>query len=185
MLSAPGSAYTGGGAWVHGFRLLGDPSMSSPRYPGRDLRLERLSDRAGGRPAPVGEAAQVRWLGGPAGSAREFVGAYQALIDAVFTAPGAAEWLAGLRRKVAALLAVQEAARGPAVACDAIRLLNHFWVVYRMFALNRNGWSNEDSDLIEFTYRFGRISVNDFDQVNVPFTCNPCERRLVPFICKD
>jgi hypothetical protein len=95
--------------------------MSSPRYPGRELRLERLSDRDGGRPAPVGEAAQVRLLPGPAGSVREFVGSYQALIDAVFTAPGAAEWLAGLRRKVAALLAPQDAARRQAVACDAIR----------------------------------------------------------------
>ena len=95
--------------------------MSSPRYPGRDLRLERLSGRAGLRPAPFGEAAQVRWLPGPAGTVRESLAAYQALIDAVFTAPGAAEWLAGLRRKVAALLAAQGAARGQAVACDAIR----------------------------------------------------------------
>jgi hypothetical protein len=95
--------------------------MSSPRYPGRDLRLERLSDRDGGRPVPFGEAAQVRWLAGPAGSVREFAGSYQALIDAVFTAPGVAEWLAGLRRKVAALLAPQDAARRQAVAGDAIR----------------------------------------------------------------
>ena len=95
--------------------------MSSPRYPGRDLRLERLSDRDGGRPVPFGEAAQVRSLSGPAGTVRESLVAYQALIDAVFTAPGAAEWLAGLRRRVAALLAAQEAARGQAVACDAIR----------------------------------------------------------------
>ena len=95
--------------------------MSSPRYPGRDLRLERLSGRAGLRPAPFGEAAQVRWLPGPVGTARESLAAYQALIDAVFTAPGAAEWLAGLRRKVAALLAAQDAARHQAVGCDAIR----------------------------------------------------------------
>ena len=95
--------------------------MSSPRYPGRDLRLERLSDRAGLRPAPFGEAARVRWLSGPAGTARESLAAYWALIDAVFTAPGAAEWLAGLRRKVAALLASQDGARRQAVACDAIR----------------------------------------------------------------
>ena len=95
--------------------------MSSPRYPGRDLRLERLSDRGGLRPAPFGEAAQVRSLSGPAGTARESLVAYQALIDAVFTAPGAAEWLAGLRRKVAALLAAQGAAGRPAAACDAIR----------------------------------------------------------------
>ena len=95
--------------------------MSSPRYPGRDLRLERLSDREGLRPAHLGQAAEVRSLLGPAGSAQEFLAAYQALIDAVFTAPGAAEWLAGLRRKVAALLAAQDAARRQAVACDAIR----------------------------------------------------------------
>jgi hypothetical protein len=95
--------------------------MSSPRYPGRDLRLERLSGRDGRCPAPVGEAAQVRWLPGPAGTLREFVGSYQALIDAVFTAPGAAEWLAGLRRKVAALLGPQDTGRRQAVAGDAIR----------------------------------------------------------------
>ena len=95
--------------------------MSSPRYPGRDLRLERLSDRDGRRPAPLGEAAQVRWLPGSAGTVRVSLAAYQALIDAVFTAPGAAEWLAGLRRRVAALLAAQGAAGRPAAACDAIR----------------------------------------------------------------
>ena len=95
--------------------------MSSPRYPGRDLRLERLSDRAGLRPAPFGEAAQVRSLPGSAGTARESLAAYRALIDAVFTAPGAAEWLAGLRRRVAALLAAPCAAGRPAAACDAIR----------------------------------------------------------------
>jgi hypothetical protein len=95
--------------------------MSSPGFPDRDLRLERLSDRDGRRPAPFAEAAEVRLLPGAAGSVREFLGAYQALIDAVFTAPGAAEWLAGLRRKVAALLAPQDAARPQAVARDAIR----------------------------------------------------------------
>ena len=84
--------------------------MSSPRYPGRDLRLERLSDRDGSRRAPFGAAAEVRFLPGPAGTVRESLAAYQALIDAVFTAPGAAEWLAGLRRKVEALLAAQGAA---------------------------------------------------------------------------
>ena len=95
--------------------------MSSPRYPGRDLRLERLSDRDRLRPAHLGEAAQVRSLPGPAASVRESLAAYQALIDAVFTAPGAAEWLARLRRRVAAILAAQDAARRQAVACDAIR----------------------------------------------------------------
>ena len=96
--------------------------MSSPRYPGRDLRLERLGDRGGLRPAHLGEAAQVRFLPGPASNAREFLAAYQALIDAVFTAPGAAEWLFGLRQKVAALLADQDVALCPGVACDAIRV---------------------------------------------------------------
>jgi hypothetical protein len=95
--------------------------MSAPGFPGRDLRLERLSDRDGRRPAPLGEAAQVRLLAGAAGSAREFTASHQALIDAVFTAPGVAEWLAGLRRKVAALFAVQDAERPPAAACHAIR----------------------------------------------------------------
>ena len=95
--------------------------MSSPRYPGRDLRLERLGDRDGLRPAHLGEAAQVRSLPGAASGAREFLAAYQALIDAVFTAPGATEWLSGLRQKVAAILADQGAARRHATACDAIR----------------------------------------------------------------
>ena len=95
--------------------------MSSPRYPGRDLRLEQLGDRDGLRPAHLGEAAQVRSLPGAASSAREFLAAYQALIDAVFTAPGATEWLFGLRQKVAAILADQGAAQRHATACDAIR----------------------------------------------------------------
>ena len=94
--------------------------MSSPRYPGRDLSLERFGDRDGLRPAHFAEAAQVRSLLGPASSG-EFLAAHQALIDAVFTAPGAAEWLFGLRQKVAALLADQDAARRHAMACDAIR----------------------------------------------------------------
>ena len=95
--------------------------MSSPRDRDRDLRLERLSDRDGRRPAPVSEVAQVRSLSGSAGSVRESLGAYQALIDAVFTAPGAAEWLAGLRRRVAALLGSEDAAPRRAVTSDAIR----------------------------------------------------------------
>jgi hypothetical protein len=95
--------------------------MSSPRDRDRDLRLERLSDRDGWRPAPPSEVAQVRSLSGAAGSAREYQGIYQALIDAVFTAPGAAQWLAGLRRKVAELLGSEDTAPRPAVASDAIR----------------------------------------------------------------
>ena len=95
--------------------------MTSPRDAGRDLSLERLGDRDGLRRAHLGEAAQVRTLEGSASRAGEFSAAYQALIDAVFTAPGAAEWLAGLGRRVAAILAAQETARHPAVARDAIR----------------------------------------------------------------
>ena len=95
--------------------------MSSPRFPGRDLRLERLGDRDGLRPAHLGEAAHVGAPLAHAGRAREVRAAYQALIDAVFTAPGAAEWLAGLRRVVAARLAEKNPAPGDPVACDAIR----------------------------------------------------------------
>src|SRR5689334_19487176 len=65
------------------------------------------------------------------------------------------------------------------------RFENHLWVVYRIFALNRNGWSVVSSDLMESTNRFGRIPTSAFDQVNVPLTCNPCEKRLVPFICRE
>jgi hypothetical protein len=95
--------------------------MSSPRYPGRDLSLERLGDRDGLRRAHLGEAAQIRLLEGPASSVGVFSAAYQALIDAVFTAPGATEWLNGLRQRVAAILAGQDTTRHHAVACDAIR----------------------------------------------------------------
>jgi hypothetical protein len=97
--------------------------MSSPRYPGRDLSLEPLGDRGGPRRAHLGAAAQVASpLALP--DARESLAAYRALIDAVFTAPGAAEWLLGLRRKVEAMLAGKGAApHGPA-ARDAIRPAN-------------------------------------------------------------
>jgi hypothetical protein len=95
--------------------------MSLPRDRGHDLSLERLGDRDGSRRARLGEAAQVRTLEGSARSVERFSSAYQALIDAVFTAPGATEWLNGLGRRVAAILAGQDAARPHAVACDAIR----------------------------------------------------------------
>ena len=52
---------------------------------------------------------------------REFLAAYQALIDAVFTAPGAGEWLHELRQAMAAMLARQDGAPYNPVACDAIR----------------------------------------------------------------
>ena len=80
--------------------------MSEPR----DLRLERLSDRDGLRSAPLGEIAHV---GSPlAGSSSSWTSqaAYEALIDAVFTAPGALEWLSGLRRAVAAMFADKDSA---------------------------------------------------------------------------
>jgi hypothetical protein len=81
-----------------------------------------LGDRDGLRRASLGEAAQVRLLERPASSVERFSAAYQALVDAVFTAPGATEWLNGLRQRVAAILAGQDAARHPTVTCDAIRV---------------------------------------------------------------
>jgi hypothetical protein len=106
---------------VHRFRLLGDGLMSSPRDRGHDLSLDQLGDRDGLRRAPLGQAAHVRSLEGSANSIGGFSVAYQALIDAVFTAPGATEWLNGLRQRVAAILGGQDAARHPTVAGDAIR----------------------------------------------------------------
>jgi hypothetical protein len=88
----------------------------------RDLRLEQLGDRDGRlRPAPLGEIAHVASPLAPAGATRDFRAAYRALIDAVFTAPGASEWLAGLRRAVAAVLAGKDSAPRSQVARDAIR----------------------------------------------------------------
>src|SRR5262249_53078529 len=101
-------------------RLRGDRRMTTPRQPGRDLRLERLGDRDGLRPAHLGDASVSSPLS-PGGSAREFLAVYQALIDAVFTAPGAAEWLFGLRQRVAALSAGKGAPPGAGVSSDAIR----------------------------------------------------------------
>ena len=40
---------------------------------------------------------------------------YEALIDAVFTAPGASQWLAGLRRAVAAMFADKDPAAREAI----------------------------------------------------------------------
>jgi hypothetical protein len=96
--------------------------MSSPRDRGHDLSLEGLGERDGLRPAHLGEAAQIRSLEGHTRRVGEFSAAYQALIDAVFTAPGATEWLNGLRQRVAAILAGgTDASRHPTVARDAIR----------------------------------------------------------------
>jgi hypothetical protein len=97
--------------------------MDSPRYPGRDLRLDPLGNRDGLRPAPqLGEIAHVASQVPGASSTREALAAYQALIDAVFTAPGAAEWLRELRKAVAAFLAKGEPPHAPKAApSDAIR----------------------------------------------------------------
>jgi hypothetical protein len=94
--------------------------MSSPRDPGRDFRLERLGDREGLRPAHLGEAARVASPLAGATSTWDLA-AYEALIDAVFTAPGASEWLSGLRRAVAALLADRDSAPRVPAASDALR----------------------------------------------------------------
>ena len=85
--------------------------MDSPRYPGRDLGLERLGDRDGSRRAHLGEAAQIRTLEEAASSVQRFSAAHQALVDAAFAGPGAAAWLAELRRKVASLLAGRDEER--------------------------------------------------------------------------
>ena len=95
--------------------------MSLPRDRVPDLSLARLGDRDGVRRGHFGEAAQVRTLERDASSAGRFSAAYQALIDAVFTAPGASQWLNGMWKRVAAVLAERDAARPQAVASDAIR----------------------------------------------------------------
>lgn len=95
--------------------------MSLPRDHSHDLSLEQLGDRDGLRRAHLGEAAQVRTLEGAARNVERYSAAYQALIDAVFTAPGVTKWLNGMWQRVAAILGDQDAARHPAVACDAIR----------------------------------------------------------------
>jgi hypothetical protein len=94
-------------------------SVPGDRVP--DLSLEPLGDRDGVRRGHLGEAAHVRILERAATSAGRFSAAYQALIDAVFTAPGATEWLNGMWKRVTAILAKQDAAQPPAVASDAIR----------------------------------------------------------------
>ncbi len=95
--------------------------MSLPRDRVPDLSLEPLDDRDGVRRRHLGEAAQVRTLENAASSVGGFSAAYQTLIDAVFTAPGATEWLNRMWKRVAAILAERDAARHPAVARDAIR----------------------------------------------------------------
>src|SRR5438067_1961703 len=95
--------------------------MSSPGDRVPDLGLERLGERGGPRPAPLGEAALVSQALGPVQSQRDLQAAYEALVDAVFTAAGAVEWLAGLRRTVAAMLAGEKKGARHPVPHDAIR----------------------------------------------------------------
>jgi hypothetical protein len=97
--------------------------MSSPDNPDRDLRLERLGDRDGRRHAHLGVPALVGSPLAGASSTREYLAAYQALIDAVFTAPGAVEWLLGLRRRFGAD-SVKEVVLHQRAASDAIRPAN-------------------------------------------------------------
>jgi hypothetical protein len=95
--------------------------MSSPRDPANDLSLERLGDRDRLRPAHLGEFALVAPALAPAHSRAAFQAAREALVDAAFAAPGAAEWLAELRRAVAALLAGKDKAPPHPVPRDAVR----------------------------------------------------------------
>jgi hypothetical protein len=93
--------------------------MSPDRFPGRDLRLERLSERDGVPSANYGEIAHT---GSHSTGANQFQATYEALIDAVFLAPGAAEWLRALGVAVAAMVARKETPPHEPVAKDAIRL---------------------------------------------------------------
>jgi hypothetical protein len=86
-----------------------------------DLSLERLDNRDGMPRAHFGEAAHVRIVERAATDVGGFSLAYQALIDAVFTAPGASEWLSGMWRRVTAILSEREEERPQAVPRDAIR----------------------------------------------------------------
>ena len=95
--------------------------MSVPRDRIPDLSLESLGDREGVRHGHLCETAQIRTLEQAASGVGRFSAAYQALIDAVFTAPGATQWLNGMRKRVAAILAERDAARPQAAASDAIR----------------------------------------------------------------
>jgi hypothetical protein len=95
-------------------------SLPGDRVP--DLSLEKLGDRDGSRGGHIGETAHVRMLEKAATSSTgRFSAAYQALIDAVFMAPGATEWLNGMWKKVTAIFAERDAARSQPVASDAIR----------------------------------------------------------------
>jgi hypothetical protein len=94
--------------------------MSSPR----DLRLERFDDRDGRRHPHLGKVAVVGSALAGSSSTRTSRAAYEALIDAVFTAPGASAWLSGLRRAVAAMLADKDSAARVPASSDAIRTVS-------------------------------------------------------------
>ena|SRR5437588_9562973 len=89
--------------------------MSSPR----DLGLERLGD--GRRRGHLGEVAKVALAQTDISIRQDLRAAYQALNDAAFTAPGAAEWLAGLRWAMEATLARKGSTPRVLTLHDAIR----------------------------------------------------------------
>jgi hypothetical protein len=91
--------------------------MSSPR----DLGLERLGERDGRRLPYLGEVVFVGPAQAGANRTSESRLSYEALIDAVFTAPGAREWLCGLRRLVTAMIADMDSARRVPASSNAIR----------------------------------------------------------------
>jgi hypothetical protein len=69
--------------------------LTPPRSP-VEIASKLAGERAGLRCAHLGDAAQVRALEGSTRTVERFSAAYQARIDAVFTAPGATEWLNGM-----------------------------------------------------------------------------------------
>jgi hypothetical protein len=95
--------------------------MPSPPDRDREFRLERLGNRDDLRRAHLSEAAQVASPVAGIDSVWEYQGSYAALIDAVFTAPGVAEWLLELQRAMAARFAGEDAAPRTPAARDAIR----------------------------------------------------------------
>jgi hypothetical protein len=105
---------------VHRVGLLRDFLMTAPRDRVPDLSLEPLADRGGARRGHFDGAAQVRTLEQAASGVGRFSAAYQALMDALFTAPGATEWLNGMWKRVSAMLAERDATRPQAAARDAI-----------------------------------------------------------------
>jgi hypothetical protein len=85
-----------------------------------ELRLERLGDRNGRQSGHVGEVARVAAPVTDASFQRESETTSAALNNLVFTAPGAAEWLRGLRRTVMAWLSARDPAPKVPVPPNAI-----------------------------------------------------------------